>query len=161
MFMVRLCDHEPNHLKDETLFPAHIWYAVGKQTIRCDHNLIFSCPVPLLFGGVGVSVGWRVAGGIIALQALPVLPLTLLILSTGSHLSFVLLFSYKHWFIHSENSSALSPLSVSSPLSTVSLFLLRFLPLLSPLLLCHCDYQFSYPSLCCQNTISLSLKLTF
>lgn len=159
MVMVRLCEHEPNHLKDETVYPTHIWYAVGKQTIRCDHNLIFSYPVPLLFwgyegeGGMGGGMG-----GIIALQALPVLPLTLLILSTGSHLSFVLLFSYKHWFIHSENGSALSPLSVSSPLSTVSLFLPRFLPLLSPLLLCHCDYQFSYPSLCCQNTISLSLS---
>lgn len=99
------------------------------------------------------------------LLLLSIFPSLFFISASRSHLSFLLLLFFSssvRSFIQRKPGSALiSTLSVSSPLSTVSLFLSRSLSLFSPFLLCHSDYQSSYPSLCCQNTISLSLKLTF
>lgn len=71
--------------------------------------------------------------------------------------SFSFLPVFVHSFIQRKPGSALiSPLSVSSPLSTVSLFLSRSLSLFSPFLLCHSDYQSSYLSLLSEHYLSLS-----
>lgn len=158
MFAVRLCEHEPNHLKDETVYPTHIRYAVGKQTIRCDHNLIFSYPVPLLFwvrGGVRVAWGWHVGNNSLAS--------TSCLASHSSHLKHWITFiicspfflqalvhSFREWLC---SVSSLFPLLYLQYLSSSLAF-----SLFSPLYCCVIVIISSLILLSAVRTLSLSLS---